>query len=204
MGEWPPAGRDHLIACAACAASIRADQAVDTRLGRLRADARLPRVDTAWSALRRALEERAAPPPLSPLRELALPQRILAVDDERHVVRLIELNLARAGYEVLTASEGREALRKVTSEKPDLVVLDVMMPHMDGFEVLRSLKADPQTAQIPVILMSGRARNADLFRGWQSGVDCFLDKPFNPLELVTFIRRIFDSRAAQDSRRAGV
>ena len=123
-----------------------------------------------------------------------MPKKILAVDDERHIVRLVEVNLARAGYNVVTAFDGREALQKVESEKPDLVVLDVMMPFMDGFEVLRNLKANPETAEIPVIMLTAKAQDADVFRGWQSGVDCYLTKPFNPMELLTFVKRIFDSQ----------
>jgi len=122
-----------------------------------------------------------------------MPKKILAVDDERHIVRLVEVNLQRAGYEVVTAYDGREALEKVQSENPDLVVLDVMMPYMDGFEVLKSLKADPATAEIPVIMLTAKAQDADVFKGWQSGVDCYLTKPFNPMELLTFVKRIFDS-----------
>lgn len=121
-------------------------------------------------------------------------KKILAVDDERHIVRLVEVNLQRAGYEVVTAFDGKEALEKVKSEKPDLVVLDVMMPFMDGFEVLRNLKANPETAEIPVIMLTAKAQDADVFRGWQSGVDCYLTKPFNPMELLTFVKRIFDSQ----------
>jgi two-component system, OmpR family, alkaline phosphatase synthesis response regulator PhoP len=122
-----------------------------------------------------------------------MPKKILAVDDERHIVRLVEVNLQRAGYEVVTAYDGREALEKVKAENPDLVVLDVMMPYMDGFEVLKNLKADPATAEIPVIMLTAKAQDADVFRGWQSGVDCYLTKPFNPMELLTFVKRIFDS-----------
>src|ERR1041384_518089 len=124
-----------------------------------------------------------------------MPKKILAVDDERHIVRLVEVNRARAGYQVVTAFDGREALTKVESEKPDLVVLDVMMPYMDGFEVLRNLKANPVTAEIPVIMLTAKAQDADVFRGWQSGVDCYLTKPFNPMELLTFVKRIFDSQS---------
>src|SRR5438094_5646958 len=123
-----------------------------------------------------------------------MPKKILAVDDERHIVRLVEVNLARAGYQVVTAFDGREALQKVESEKPDLIVLDVMMPYMDGFEVLRNLKANPDTREIPVIMLTAKAQDADVFRGWQSGVDCYLTKPFNPMELLTFVKRIFDSQ----------
>jgi two-component system, OmpR family, alkaline phosphatase synthesis response regulator PhoP len=201
--ELPASARLHLARCAACAAWGVRDRAADAYLGRLRAAPPLPDIDAAWAALRGVLTERAAPLLNLPERALMLPRRILAVDDERHVVRLIELNLARAGYQVTTASAGREALLLAASERPDLVVLDVMMPHMDGFEVLRNLKSDPITAAIPVILMSGRAQNADLFRGWQPGVDCFLDKPFNPLELLTFIRRIFASEAGKAQQRRG-
>src|SRR5205823_7083197 len=121
-------------------------------------------------------------------------KKILAVDDERHIVRLVEVNLQRAGYDVVTAYDGKEALEKVKTENPDLVVLDVMMPYMDGFEVLRNLQADPTTAEIPVIMLTAKAQDADVFRGWQSGVDCYLTKPFNPMELLTFVKRIFDSQ----------
>src|SRR6266704_365498 len=127
-----------------------------------------------------------------------MPKKILAVDDERHIVRLVEVNLARAGYQVVTAFDGREALQKVESEKPDLVVLDVMMPFMDGFEVLRNLKANPETADIPVIMLTAKAQDADVFRGWQSGVDCYLTKPFNPMELISFVKRIFKSLDGDD------
>jgi two-component system, OmpR family, alkaline phosphatase synthesis response regulator PhoP len=130
-----------------------------------------------------------------------MPKKILAVDDERHIVRLVEVNLARAGYQVVTAFDGREALQKVEAEKPDLVVLDVMMPFMDGFEVLRNLKANPETAEIPVIMLTAKAQDADVFRGWQSGVDCYLTKPFNPMELLTFVKRIFDSQSGGGDER---
>src|SRR5262245_15341197 len=122
-------------------------------------------------------------------------KKILAVEDERHIGRLVEVNLQRAGYGVVTAIDGQDALEKVKAEKPDLVVLDVMMPFMDGFEVLRNLKANPETAEIPVIMLTAKAQDADVFRGWQSGVDCYLTKPFNPMELLTFVKRIFDSQA---------
>ncbi|NIM06448.1 MAG: response regulator [Armatimonadetes bacterium] len=118
-------------------------------------------------------------------------KKVLVVDDERHIVRLIQVNLERGGYKVLTAFDGREALKKVDNEKPDLIVLDVMMPHMDGFEVLKRLQASPTTRTIPVVMLTAKAQDADVFRGWSSGVSAYLTKPFNPLELLTFIRRIF-------------
>jgi len=120
-------------------------------------------------------------------------RKILVVDDERHIVRLVEVNLQRAGYDVVTAYDGVEALEKVASEKPDMIVLDVMMPRKDGFEVLQDLQATPGTQNIPVIMLTAKAQDADIFRGWQSGVSSYLTKPFNPRELLTFVERIFQS-----------
>jgi two-component system alkaline phosphatase synthesis response regulator PhoP/two-component system response regulator VicR len=122
-----------------------------------------------------------------------LPKKILAVDDEKHIVRLVQVNLERAGYQVLTAYDGIDALEKVKAEKPDMIVCDVMMPRMDGFEVLRNLKADAGTRDIPVIMLTAKAQDADVFKGWQSGVDAYLTKPFNPMELLAFVKRIFKS-----------
>ena len=122
-----------------------------------------------------------------------MPRKILACDDEKNIVRLVQANLERAGYEVVTANDGKEALQKVAEETPDLLVLDVMMPYMDGFEVLQHLRRNPSTRDIPVIMLTAKAQDADVFKGWQSGVDCYLTKPFNPLELLSFVKRIFDS-----------
>jgi two-component system alkaline phosphatase synthesis response regulator PhoP/two-component system response regulator VicR len=122
-----------------------------------------------------------------------MPKKILAVDDERHIVRLVQVNLERAGYQVVTAFDGKDALEKVESENPDLVVLDVMMPYMDGFEVLQHLRKNQSTRELPVIMLTAKAQDADVFRGWQSGVDCYLTKPFNPMELISFVKRIFKS-----------
>ena len=121
-----------------------------------------------------------------------MPRKILAVDDERHIVRLVQVNLERAGYQVVTAFDGREALEKVALEKPDLIVLDVMMPYMDGFEVLQTLRKNQSTRDLPVIMLTAKAQDADVFRGWQSGVDAYLTKPFNPSELMAFVRRILE------------
>jgi two-component system, OmpR family, alkaline phosphatase synthesis response regulator PhoP len=127
-----------------------------------------------------------------------MPKKILAVDDERHIVRLVQVNLERAGYQVVTAFDGKDALEKVASEQPDLVVLDVMMPYMDGFEVLQNLRKNQSTRDLPVIMLTAKAQDADVFRGWSSGVDCYLTKPFNPMELITFVKRIFASNDDSD------
>ena len=127
-----------------------------------------------------------------------MPKKILAVDDERHIVRLVQVNLERAGYTVVTAFNGKEALEQVEAEQPDLVVLDVMMPYMDGFEVLQNLRKNQSTRELPVIMLTAKAQDADVFRGWQSGVDCYLTKPFNPMELISFVKRIFKSLEESD------
>jgi len=124
-------------------------------------------------------------------------KKILAVDDEKNIVRLVQLNLQKEGYDVITATNGREALERVAEDRPDLIVMDVMMPEMDGFEALRRLKEDAATAEIPVIMLTAKAQDADVFRGWQSGVDCYLTKPFNPMELITFVKRIFQGQAEE-------
>lgn len=120
-----------------------------------------------------------------------MPKKILAVDDERHIVRLIQVNLERAGYEVVTAYDGREALTKISEERPDLVILDVMMPYMDGLETLKQIRANPGSRDIPVIMLTAKAQDQDVFAGYTSGVDIYLTKPFNPMELLTFVKRIF-------------
>lgn len=119
-----------------------------------------------------------------------MPLRILVCDDERHIVRLIQVNLERQGYQVITAFDGKEGLEKVKSEKPDLCVLDVMMPYMDGFEVLKNIRRDPETENLPVIMLTAKAQDKDVFEGYHYGADMYLTKPFNPMELVTFVKRI--------------
>lgn len=121
-------------------------------------------------------------------------QKILVVDDEPHIVRLVQVNLEKAGYVVTTASNGQEALDAVAKEQPDLMVLDVMMPEMDGLETLKRLKGNPETDDIPVILLTAKAQDSDVFEGWKSGADLYLTKPFNPGELLLFVQRIFKSK----------
>jgi two-component system alkaline phosphatase synthesis response regulator PhoP/two-component system response regulator VicR len=120
-------------------------------------------------------------------------QKILVCDDERHIVRLIQVNLERHGYQVVTAYDGKEGLEKIRAEKPNCVVLDVMMPYMDGFEVLKNLRREPETEHVPVIMLTAKAQDKDVFEGYHYGADMYLTKPFNPMELVTFVKRITES-----------
>jgi two-component system alkaline phosphatase synthesis response regulator PhoP/two-component system response regulator VicR len=119
-------------------------------------------------------------------------RHVLVVDDENNIRRLIEVNLVRAGYRVSTAMDGVDALEKIAADRPDIVVLDVMMPRMDGFEVLHRLKAEPSTAEIHVLMLTAKAQDADVFHGWKSGADGYLTKPFNPMELLIWVRRTLD------------
>ena len=121
--------------------------------------------------------------------------KILAVDDEKHIVRLVQINLQKEGYDVVTASNGREALEQVEREKPDLVIMDVMMPEMGGFEALQEMKANEATSTVPVIMLTAKAQDADVFEGWKSGADLYLTKPFNPQELLTFVKRILQDKS---------
>lgn len=119
--------------------------------------------------------------------------KILVCDDERHIVRLIQVNLERHGYQVVTAFDGKEGLEKIKAEKPNCVVLDVMMPYMDGFEVLKHLRREPETEHVPVIMLTAKAQDKDVFEGYHYGADMYLTKPFNPMELVTFVKRITEN-----------
>ncbi|MBW3624365.1 MAG: response regulator [Armatimonadetes bacterium] len=119
--------------------------------------------------------------------------KVLAVDDQVHIVKLIQVNLERSGYHVVTAYDGVQALEKVKTEHPDVIVCDVMMPRKDGFQVLQDLKSDPGTRNIPFIMLTAKAQDADVFRGYASGVHCYLTKPFNPQQLIAFVKRVLDS-----------
>lgn len=120
-------------------------------------------------------------------------KKVLAVDDQPQIVRLIQLNLQKAGYEVVTAYDGDEALTQLRLHRPDLVILDVIMPKRDGFEVLRAIKADPETRAIPVVMLTVKAQDADIFEGLKEGAELYLPKPFHPTELVTLVRRVLES-----------
>jgi two-component system alkaline phosphatase synthesis response regulator PhoP len=125
-------------------------------------------------------------------------KKILVVDDEKHVARLIQINLERGGYTTSIASDGTQALEQVANDPPDLIVLDWMMPKMNGMETLKRLRSNPATEDIPVIMLTAKAEDRDVFMGWQSGVDCYLTKPFNPMELLVFVERIFAGPPEED------
>jgi two-component system, OmpR family, alkaline phosphatase synthesis response regulator PhoP len=115
---------------------------------------------------------------------------ILVVDDDPKIVRVVEINLTQAGYQVRTAADGEEALAAATQERPDLVLLDVMMPRLDGFETLKRLKADPALTDIPVVMLTARAQDEDVFEGYGTGAQWYLTKPFEPEELRQVVRHL--------------
>jgi DNA-binding response OmpR family regulator len=115
--------------------------------------------------------------------------RILVVDDDPVILRLLQVNFRLEGYDVLTASRGDDALRVAKQEDPDVIVLDVMMPGIDGYEVCRQLKEDATTAAAPVVFLSARAQDADRDRGYALGVVAYVTKPFDPAHLVDVVRR---------------
>jgi CheY-like chemotaxis protein len=114
--------------------------------------------------------------------------KILVADDEPPIVRLMEFILARHGHEMLTAVNGEQALAMVREHAPDLVLLDIMMPRIDGYEVARTLRADPQFARMPIIMLSAKAQEEDIQRGMDVGVDAYITKPFSPEHLVEVVQ----------------
>src|SRR4051794_898050 len=120
--------------------------------------------------------------------------KILVVDDEPDALELVGFNLERAGLEVVTASDGAQALRKARAMQPALVVLDVMLPEMDGLEVCKSLRQDAQTASIPIIMLTAKASEVDRVLGLELGADDYLTKPFSSRELVLRIRNLLGRR----------
>jgi len=117
-------------------------------------------------------------------------KKILVVDDEPDIVEYLRFVLEGAGYEITTALDGQQALKSIEAARPDLVLLDQMMPLMEGSEVLRRLKADEQTKDIPVVMLTAQDSAADMMKGWQSGTDLYLLKPIMGAELVDYINCI--------------
>ena len=117
-----------------------------------------------------------------------MPETILVVDDDPDIARFVEVNLRSAGYEVSVAGDGEEALERATELRPDLVLLDVMMPRLDGFEVAQRLRKNPQTANTSIIMLTAKALSSDKVTGLQSGADDYIIKPFDPIELLARVK----------------
>ncbi|MFI5372176.1 MAG: response regulator [Candidatus Eisenbacteria bacterium] len=133
------------------------------------------------------------------------PVTILVVDDDARVIELLEIAFGAHGWRVVRATDGEQALRLVTSERPDLVVLDVRLPRRSGFDVCEALRRDPTTSDLPVIMVSAVAETDARVQGLARGADDYLAKPFSPKELVARIRRMLArSREAREARRLGI
>ena len=117
-------------------------------------------------------------------------RRVLFADDDPGMRAIVSLNLQAEGFEVTAVEDGDDALREAERLLPDLIVLDVMMPGRDGFEVLRALKAQTETCAIPVVLLTAKATDLDVWEGWKSGADYYMTKPFNPEDLTRFANHI--------------
>ena len=118
------------------------------------------------------------------------PVRVLVVDDSEAIRQLIAVNLELEGYDVRRAADGLEALEVAAQWRPDVVTLDMVMPRLDGLATCARLRADPATADVAVVMVTGRAQAADRDRGEAAGVDAYLTKPFEPAELVATVARL--------------
>jgi DNA-binding response OmpR family regulator len=129
----------------------------------------------------------------------AVPDRrplVLVADDEEDILLLVAFRLERAGCDVVTARSGDEAIKLALEQTPDLAVLDVMMPGLDGYEVTRELRRTEQTSEMPVILLTARAEEADVARGMAAGADDYVKKPFDAHDLRERVQRLLEARAS--------
>ncbi len=116
--------------------------------------------------------------------------KILLVEDEKNIAKVVAYNLEREGYQVAAARDGEEALAKTRKENPDLVILDLMLPKLDGLEVCRQLKGDPKTARIPIIMLTAKTQEADRVVGLELGADDYVAKPFSVRELAARVKAV--------------
>ena len=118
-------------------------------------------------------------------------KKILIVEDEKDILQLVKLYLEKEGYRTVTASTGSEGLAQVRTEKPDLVVLDLMLPEIDGLEICKRLRAAPDTAMLPIIMLTAKAEESDTIIGLELGADDYVTKPFSPKTLVARVKALF-------------
>ena len=126
------------------------------------------------------------------------PKTVLVVDDQADIATIIRLTLEAEGYQILVASNGQQALQAVEEHAPDMLVMDVMMPEMSGFQALRHLKESEKTNHIPIIMLTAKSEEADILNGWLRGADLYMTKPFDPWELIANVNRIFQDLTHND------
>jgi two-component system alkaline phosphatase synthesis response regulator PhoP len=117
-------------------------------------------------------------------------ERILVVDDEEDILELVRFNLAREGFPILCTTSGEETLKIALKEHPDLIVLDLMLPGIDGLDVAKALKNDPKTRDIPIVMLTAKGEEADIVTGLELGADDYITKPFSPRVLVARVRAV--------------
>ena len=122
---------------------------------------------------------------------------MLVVDDDPVILKLLEVNFEMEGFTVLTAKDGEEGIDVARAEQPDLIVSDIMMPKKSGLELVTALKGDSTTSDIPIILLSAKAQNADVRTSLEAGADDYVTKPFEPLDLVDRVNRLLEARASK-------
>jgi len=118
------------------------------------------------------------------------PGRVLVIEDEQDVAELIRYNLAKEGYEVRVVANGVDGLKQARESRPDMILLDIMVPQLNGWEVCRRLKQEPDTREVPVIMVTGRVEEGDKVLGFEMGADDYVTKPFSPRELLARIRAV--------------
>lgn len=124
-------------------------------------------------------------------------EHILVVEDEDDIQELVRYNLAKEGYRVVQAISGEEGFKAAKSSKPDLIVLDLMLPGLDGLEVCRLLKADPKTSHTPIVILTAKGEEADVVTGLELGADDYITKPFSPKVLVARLRAVLRRKARE-------
>lgn len=119
-----------------------------------------------------------------------MPKTVLIVDDEPNIVLSVEFLMKREGHEVQTAGDGQEALDKIAEDRPDLVILDVMMPRKNGFEVCAEIRANPDLAGLPILILTAKGREGEMKKGLSLGADAYITKPFSTHELVAKVNEL--------------
>ncbi|MES9852257.1 MAG: response regulator [Candidatus Thiodiazotropha sp. L084R] len=123
-----------------------------------------------------------------------MPKKILIVDDEQNIVFSVEFLMRRTGYEVVTAADGEQAMQLLAEEVPDLMILDVMMPRKNGFEVCAEVRADQRLADLPILMLSAKGRDAEVKKGLSLGADAYITKPFSTHELVEKVNELLQHK----------
>lgn len=126
-----------------------------------------------------------------------MPKKVLIVDDEPNIVLSVEFLMRREGHEVVTASDGQEAIELLAATKPDLMILDVMMPRKNGFEVCAEVRADPTLSRMPILMLTAKGREAEMKKGISLGADAYITKPFSTHDLVAKVHELLHREDAE-------